>query len=362
RTEPAEIVRIAAAAALADRLPDCRAALRRAARPEPGGRAGTPALQAGLLLALEAYQTGQWDEAKELAETTAGTCADRGYQLLRHQAETVLAFVAAARGDAGPAQALADAVTRWAAPRGIGFLVAGARYAGVQAALARSDFAAAYDQAARIAPAGDVSSWSPFAAWAALDLVEAALRTGRRGDADAHARAARQAGLAAISPRMALLSVAAQALTAPDEEAPALFERALAGPDDGRWPFERARVQLLYGERLRRLRAVGTARLQLGAALDGFRRLGAPAWADRTATALRATGQVRQRTGSGGYPVLTPQELQIARLAAAGLSNKQIGNRRFMSHRTVGSHLNRVFPKLGVTSRAALSRALPQDA
>jgi DNA-binding NarL/FixJ family response regulator len=60
------------------------------------------------------------------------------------------------------------------------------------------------------------------------------------------------------------------------------------------------------------------------------------------------------------YQFLTPQELQIAQLAAAGLSNKQIAHQLFMSHRTVGSHLYRIFPKLGVTARAALSSALPR--
>ena len=74
---------------------------------------------------------------------------------------------------------------------------------------------------------------------------------------------------------MALLSTAAMAMTAPDDEAQSLFDRALASEDAERWPFDRARVHLLYGERLRRMRAVSAARIHLGAALDEFRRLGA---------------------------------------------------------------------------------------
>ena len=96
-------------------------------------------------------------------------------------------------------------------------------------------------------------------------------------------------------------------MTAPDDEAPALFELALASEEAGRWPFDRARVQLLFGERLRRLRAVSAARVHLGAALDEFRRLGAPTWADRAATELRATGQAPPGADSGGHQVLTPQ-------------------------------------------------------
>ena len=360
QAEPAEIVRIAGASAFADGLPDCRHALRRAARTEPAASVGTPAMQASILLALESYQTGQWDEARRLAETAAGWCASRGYQLLRKQAQVVLAFVAACRGDAEPARELADEITRWAAPRGITSLLAGAHYAHVLAALAQSDFQTAYEQAAWISPAGHIPAREPFAAWALLDLVEAALRTGRRDDAVAHVEAVRRAGLAGVSSRLALLSTAAMAMTAPDDEAPALFDLALASENAERWPFDRARVQLLTGERLRRVRAVTAARAHLGAALDEFRRLGAPTWADRAATALRATGEVRRRTQGYDYQALTAQELEIARLAAVGLSNKQIADRLFMSHRTVGAHLYRIFPKLGITSRAALSGALPR--
>jgi DNA-binding CsgD family transcriptional regulator len=361
QAEPAEIVRIASASAFADGLPDCRPALRRVARQGPGGSAGTPAMQASVLLALEAYQTGQWDEAWRLGEAAADLCDSRGYQLLHQQAQTVLALVAACRGDAERAQALADEIARWAAPRGIASMLAGAHYAHALAALAQSDFQTAYEQAARISPAGEIPSREPFAAWALLDLVEAALRTDRRRDAVAHVQAVRGADLAAVSPRLALLSTAALAMTAPDDEAPALFDLALASEDAGRWPFDRARVHLLCGERLRRGRAITIARVHLSAALDEFRRLGAPTWADRAATGLRATGQVRPRASSRAYQLLTAQELEIARLAATGLSNKEIAGRLFMSHRTVSNHLYRIFPKLGITYRAALSGVLPRD-
>jgi DNA-binding NarL/FixJ family response regulator len=105
---------------------------------------------------------------------------------------------------------------------------------------------------------------------------------------------------------------------------------------------------------------VSRARVHLDAALDEFRRLGAPTWAHRAAAELRAAGQPRPCADSADYPGLTPQELEIAQLAAAGLSNKQIAGRLYLSHRTVGCHLYRIFPKLGITSRAALSAALPQ--
>jgi DNA-binding CsgD family transcriptional regulator len=360
QADPAGIVRIASASAFGGSLQDCRQALRLVARQEAADSAGTPAMQASILLALEAYQTGQWEEAWQLAEAAGTRSADRGYQLLSHQARTVLAFVAASRGDAETARGHADEITRWAAPRGITLLLGAARYACARAALAQSDFQTAYLQAARISPVGDVSS-QPFAAWAALDLVEAALRTDRHSDAVAHVEAVRQAGLAAASPRMALLSTAAMAMTAADDEAPALFDLALASEYAGRWPFDRARVRLLFGERLRRAREVTRARGCLSEAFDEFRRLGALTWAERAAMELRAAGLALPGADRCGHQVLTPQELQIARLAAAGLTNKQIAGQLFMSHRTVGCHLYRMFPKLGITSRAALGGVLPRE-
>ena len=72
--------------------------------------------------------------------------------------------------------------------------------------------------------------------------------------------------------------------------------------------------------------------------------------------------ELKALVDAGTPPVLLDvreaQELQIARLAAEGLSNREIGTRLYLSHRTVGSHLYRVYPKLGVTSRAQLHTAL----
>jgi DNA-binding CsgD family transcriptional regulator len=126
------------------------------------------------------------------------------------------------------------------------------------------------------------------------------------------------------------------------------------GRTDARFPFDLGRVRLCCGERLRRIRATTESRAQLTAALGIFEGLGAEPWAARAASELRATGRALRRDDDS----LTPQELEIAELAAVGLSNKQIGQRLFLSHRTVGAHLYQIFPKLGVTSRAALRDAL----
>jgi DNA-binding CsgD family transcriptional regulator len=359
--DPAEIVRIAGKSAFVDRLPNCRQALRRVARDELDGGAVTSVIYADTLLALEAYLTGQWDEAQRLAEAAAELCQARGYQLLRWNAQAVRAFLAAGRGDAALAQALADEMIRWAAPRGVRHLHTGALYACVLAALARSDFEAAYHHATKISPAGQLAAYEPYAPWVMMDLVEAALRTARTGEAAAHVRAMQEAGVGKVSSRLAMLAGAAAAMIAPDDEAVELFDRSLATSDAERWPFDLARVQLLYAERLRRAGGMTEARVHLVAAIEGFRRLGAKMWAQRAAMELRATGQTRSQGRQQDREALTPQELEIAMLAATGLSNKQIGSRLFLSHRTVSAHLYRVFPKLGITSRAALRDALPHQ-
>jgi DNA-binding CsgD family transcriptional regulator len=152
------------------------------------------------------------------------------------------------------------------------------------------------------------------------------------------------------------------AIAAPDDSAVRLFEEAISGPDADRWPFHLARVQLCYGERLRRLRFMSESRVHLNSALETFERLGARPWADRAASELRASGLSKPRGDLRDRDALTPQEIEIARLAATGLTNKQIGERLFLSHRTVGFHLHRIFPKLGITSRAALRDALEAGA
>lgn len=151
---------------------------------------------------------------------------------------------------------------------------------------------------------------------------------------------------------------ASAAIAAVDHEALDLFEEALAVPGTDRWPFELARVRLAYGERLRRVRATTEARTQLADAIDTFERLGARPWTARAGNELRATGLSVTAAGVTGPASLTPQQREIALLAAAGLTNKQIAERLFLSPRTVAAHLRQLFPKLGVASRAALRDAL----
>jgi DNA-binding CsgD family transcriptional regulator len=171
-------------------------------------------------------------------------------------------------------------------------------------------------------------------------------------------QALQQLELAGLSPRLALVAAGAAGIAADDDAAGGWFERALAVSGGDGYPFEQARIRLAYGEHLRRTRHSGAARPQLAAALGTFRALGAGPWTTRAGAELRATGRARTPGDASGARTLTPQEHEIALLAASGLSNKEIGARLYLSPRTVGAHLYRVFPKLGITARAALRDAL----
>jgi DNA-binding CsgD family transcriptional regulator len=113
---------------------------------------------------------------------------------------------------------------------------------------------------------------------------------------------------------------------------------------------------LLHGEWLRRNQKRASARSHLRAALDIFDDVGTTPWADRARRELRASGEPQPSVPADATPLLTSQELRVVRLAAQGLSNRDIGAQLFLSPRTVGHHLYKSFPKLGVTTRAQLSR------
>lgn len=355
-TSPARIVRTAIAGSYLDRIGACREPLWRAVRHGRDGGAITSAIEALFLLANDAYFTGRWDEVHALTAEGLDLCDAHDYLLLRWPALYLQALVAAARGDDATSQDLTRMMSRWAGPRRAGAVSTYAWHVRTLTALSRGDFEEAYRCAGTVSPAGQLASHVPNALWLIMELVEAAARTGRIEEATAHVRAARNARIGELSPRLALTLAGAEAMAAPDDAYPRLFERALSMPGTERWPFDLARIHLAYGERLRRTKSPATARAHLMSASDLFEQLEARPWVARAGNELRAAGAHRDRPADA--QALTPQQRQIAELAATGLSNKQIGERLFLSSRTVGYHLYQIFPKLGVTSRAALRDAL----
>jgi DNA-binding CsgD family transcriptional regulator/tetratricopeptide (TPR) repeat protein len=193
--------------------------------------------------------------------------------------------------------------------------------------------------------------------WTVSYLAEAAVRSGRRTDARSRVDSVEglAEGSAAVGTAIALEY--SRAVLAEDAAAEELFRKALEGACRP-FPWHQARAQLAYGSWLRRQRRVTEARDPLRAARASFDALSAQAWALRADQELRATGERGWQPTSSDRAQLSPQEAQIAELAAHGLSNREIGQRLFLSHRTVGSHLYRIFPKLGITSRQQLSDVL----
>jgi len=166
------------------------------------------------------------------------------------------------------------------------------------------------------------------------------------------------------APHLEVQVAYAAAILAPDAVAERHFRAAIASAQP-EWPFYVARSQLAYGAWLRRRRRMTQSRAPLREAAETFDALGLLRYAERARRELRASGETVRRRDPGAWAQLSPQELQIAQLAAEGLSNREIGEQLYLSHRTVESHLYRLFPKLGVTSRAqlrdALDLALPEQ-
>jgi DNA-binding CsgD family transcriptional regulator len=358
--DPSQIMRTAVASFYVDRLTDCREALNRLVRESP--ERGTEGLAVGALCALgfDSFLSGEWEAAAQQGRQAIELFSDLGFRRMggTWPARYVLLLVAAGRGDHKTVRSVADEMIQWAAPRGLQAVQWYAWHGLALAALGNGDFEAAYRHASAISPAGSFPSHVYFALLVPMDLVEAAVRTGRDKEAAAHVHAMRELDVGALSSRLALLVAGSAAIADPSTAALDRFAAALALPEASRWPFERARIELAWGERLRRVRAMTEARSHLAAALDVFERLGAKPWTDRAAGELRATGQTRTRGPASNGNTLTPQEFEIAALAAGGLTNKEIGERLFLSPKTVAAHLYRAFPKLGVGSRGALRDAL----
>jgi DNA-binding CsgD family transcriptional regulator len=191
-----------------------------------------------------------------------------------------------------------------------------------------------------------------------VELVEAAARGGKR---QAAAEAAnRLVEMAEASGTQWALGTAAgaRALVSEGEAAEEQYRAAIERLKGTQVQMMLARARLLYGEWLRRENRRVDARGQLAVAHEMLSRMGAEAFAERARRELEATGETVRRRTTGTRETLTPQEGQIAGLAAEGLTNPEIGAQLFLSPHTVEWHLRKVFAKLGVTSRRQLSTSL----
>jgi DNA-binding CsgD family transcriptional regulator len=309
--------------------------------------------------ACSALHTSHLPEASAACEEGQRAAADAGQPQWMALINACWAVVAAMRGDDAEAERLAGEAEQ--------VFVTGSTGAAIGrglAALGRRDYQAAYQHLMRLHDPADGACHYVMRMYHLGDLADAARHSGHREQArhlvaELTATATEEPG-----PLLQASLAFAAPLLAPDddeEEAGRLFEAALAG-DLRHWPFYHARLELEYGGWLRRHRQSARSRPYLRSARDTLDAIGARAWRDRADAELRASGEHLQSGApqAGRFGQLTAQQQQVARLVLAGLSNREIGERLHVSHRTVGYHLYRMFPKLGITSRAELGTVLAE--
>jgi DNA-binding CsgD family transcriptional regulator len=347
--DPYDLTMIAMAALVTGRTPDARdllAALLADARAQ--GKTGwLPTLLTCLAQAL--LFDGRHCDALATATEALQIAHDTGQPQWSSDLHGMLAYLAAAEGDqdrcrqlvdaadADPARSFTSAATPWV-HWALGLLDLGR---------GQPDTALVQLETIWQGPA----RYHASALRSIPDMVEAAVRLGQpERAAEPLARFtgwARQAGM----PGIEALAERCHALLESGEGAEQYYLTALKLHEGS---FEQARTQLLYGAWLRRARRKTDAGTQLRAAVDSLDRIGAAPWAEQARAELSAIGTPAPRTDWPSSPRLTPQELQVARLAAQGLSNRDIAAQLFLSPRTVGYHLYKAFPKLGITSRSQL--------
>jgi DNA-binding CsgD family transcriptional regulator len=207
----------------------------------------------------------------------------------------------------------------------------------------------------------DIREWVLEPGWEHLDdiMIEAIIRVGRHEQAEheldrleAKARRTGRTWAHAVAARC-------RGLLAPVEEMDAHFEAALEWHDRAPLPFDRARTELCFGERLRRARRRVDAREQLGRASATFHALGATIWAQRAERELAAAGYNRQApTAQSPWAELTAAETRVAGVILEGATYDEAASALFVSPRTIESHLRQIYRKLGVRSRSELTRRL----
>lgn len=300
---------------------------------------------------------GRWPAVRadlEEAEALGEETGDRFWIVAARAAQAVHEAMC---GNSATADRLAAEVLASPLAQGVRFTTQAAQHARGIAANAAGHHDEALDLLARVFDPRDPTYHLDMCGWALPDLADAAVRSGRRREVRDIVDRARDRAARFPSPMLRHSLAYAVAVLADERAAGAVFDEALA-MDLGGWPVHRARLHLAHGSWLRRRRRILDSRTSLRAARDGFDALGAAAWGRLARAELRAAGEESAGRAVPSGEQLTAQELQTAMLAAAGLSNREIGQRLFVSHRTVSSHLYRIFPKLGITGRSQLREAL----
>ncbi|WP_406841521.1 ATP-binding protein (plasmid) [Streptomyces sp. AHU1] len=304
---------------------------------------------------------GDWRMAAQAAAEGHRLALDTGQPIWSVGTLVGDAKVAVFQGDTAEALRLADEVEAQVGPKGMNDLLACAELVRGIALLLNDRAEESYDVLQSLFDK-DSPFWDDRESYGAIGfLADAAVRSGRIDEARPLLRSIQQRYEDSQAALLRINQEYAEAVLADDACAEELYQRALRR-DLARWPWPRARLELAYGSWLRRRRRGTEWRAPLRAAAASFEAIGAVPWLQIAREELRAAGE-RMSTNTQQRITaveLTDQEMQIARLAAEGLSNRQIGELLYLSPRTVGSHLYRLFPKLGVTARSQLAEMLKQ--
>ena len=315
------------------------------------------------VLVLEGWSANHladWTLAVPAAGEARAFAAEAAEPLWEAGAKVVQGQIAASRGDEEGVDRYTADVERIGLPARVNFLLAAVQVARGISALGNGRHSEALEHLRRLFDTADPAHHPMISSLAIGDLAEAAVHAGRGEEARPIVASLERLEDLSASPRFLHGMCYARALLAAEDDAEELFQVGLDA-DLSAWPLDRARLLLGYGAWLRRRRRVAESRAPLRTARDAFDALGAVRWGERARQELRASGVTSRPRTPEKRDALTPQELQIAQLAAEGLSNREIGHRLYLSHRTVGSHLYRIFPKLGVSARRELRDALAFD-
>ncbi|MEV6414793.1 AAA family ATPase [Kribbella sp. NPDC051718] len=307
--------------------------------------------------ACSATRLGNLDVALPAAEEAARLAKETHQIFMYGFALSAQAEIAALRGQYAEAAELIAEAEQVALAAGARPILATVQLARGLSALGEGRHADAFADLHRVFDLTEPSYQLALRCYLIADLTEAAIRCGQEDAAREIIRRLEKDAQQTGSPSLHIGLRYARAALASDDDAEKLFLAALSGDLTG-WPLERGRLHLAFGEWLRRHRRAAESRVHLRAARETFDALGLIPWSERARSELRAAGETSPRRTPDAREQLTPHELSIAQLAAEGLTNREIGQRLYLSHRTVSTHLHRIFPKLGITSRADLPAVL----
>jgi DNA-binding CsgD family transcriptional regulator len=317
------------------------------------------AREAGALATLPvalSYRAGLHVLAGELA--TASTMIDEAEAISEATGNAPLPYtslmLAAWRGAERPAVRLIESAVKDASSRGEGRALGLAGYATAVLYNGLCRYEAAFNAARRACEYDDIG----FFGWSLVELIEAGVRSGADDAASGALRSLEERARAAGTDWALGTLARSNALLENGETADALYREALERLARCRIVVHLARAHLVYGEWLRRQNRRVNAREQLRTAYEMLSRIGAEAFAERARGELQATGETVRKRAVDTRGALTAQEATVARLAAEGRTNSEIGTQLFISPRTAEYHLRKVYSKLEINSRRALRDVL----